>query len=118
MTKPLAAIVALAALAAATPAAAQDAAALKKSCDKGQAADCRALASMHAKGEGAPLDLEKAASYLKKACDLRLSAACLELARAARAGEGFKKKEPERAALLYGQACDAGGPRPAPSSAR
>ena len=46
MTKPLAAIVALAALAAATPAAAQDAAALKKSCDKGQAADCRALAML------------------------------------------------------------------------
>src|SRR5512136_3172801 len=84
-----------------------EAAALKKSCDKGAAADCLRLAGIHGRGEGVPRDAEKAAGFLKKGCDLNLAAACLELAAAARTGTGTKK-EPERAALLYQKACDGG----------
>src|SRR5512141_2467857 len=86
---------------------AAEAAALKKSCDKGAAADCLRLAGLHARGEGVPRDAEKAAGFLKKACDLNLPAACLDFAGVSRRGEGTKK-DPARAAVLYQKACDGG----------
>ena len=46
-------------------------AALKKSCDKGAAADCHAWPRMHRSGQGAPKDIGKASGLFKKACDLR-----------------------------------------------
>ena len=47
------------------------------------AADCCALAGIHARGEGgAPRDPEKAAAFLKKACELTSPPACLDLAAA------------------------------------
>ena len=65
---------------AASPAVQADAAVLKKSCDKGAAADCLTLAGLHARGEGVPRDTDKASGFYKKACDLNLAPACLELA--------------------------------------
>src|SRR5919204_532775 len=64
---------------------------LKKSCDKGNAADCFKLASMHRSGEGAPQDASKAAGLLKKACEGGHGRGCFELAGMARKGEGLSR---------------------------
>ena len=84
----------LALLAAQAPGPAAEAAALKKSCDKGAGADCLRLAGLHARGEGVSRDAEKAASFLKKACELNLVAACFDLAAVTRS---IKPEHRERA---------------------
>ena len=47
--------------------AALDVEVVKKSCDKGNAADCLTLAAAHQSGEGAPRDAGKASGFYKKA---------------------------------------------------
>src|SRR5258708_15913540 len=68
-----------------------DAEALKKTCDKGSAADCLTLAGAYARGEGAPRDASKAAGFYKKACDGGQPPGCFELATMHVAGQGGPK---------------------------
>src|SRR5438093_2579846 len=82
-----------------------DPALLKKSCDKGNVADCYTLASMHRRGEGAPRDPSRAAGFLKKACEGGHSRACLDLAAMHRAGEGVSR-DVNRSVVLLKKACD------------
>src|SRR6476620_4135977 len=66
--------------------------ALRKSCDKGNAADCRTVALMFAKGEqGVNKDLGKAGGFFKKACEGGQSQACFEIGSMHRSGEGASK---------------------------
>src|SRR5574342_965883 len=67
---------------AAPAAAAAGAEALKKSCDKHNAADCYTLAGMYRRGEGVTRDAKKAAGLLKKACEGQVMEACYDLAEA------------------------------------
>ena len=97
VTVVLAALLAPAALAAEGPAAA-----LKKTCDKGAAADCRALAGLHLRGEGVARDPDKAKGLFKKACDLNDAPSCLELAGLLRPAGA---KEIPRVTALLEKAC-------------
>src|SRR6187200_2577863 len=73
------------------PAAALDVEAVKKSCDKGNAADCLTLAAAYQSGEGAPRDAGKASGFFKKACDGGQAKGCFELASMHVAGQGGSK---------------------------
>src|SRR5689334_387005 len=66
--------------------------ALRKSCDKGSAEDCRTVALMYARGEeGVTKNLGKAGDYFKKACEGGQAQACFEIASMHRSGEGASK---------------------------
>src|SRR5262250_2722983 len=74
-------------------------AALRKSCDKGSAADCRTVAGMYLRGEGVPKDLGKSASFQKKACEAGEMHGCFDLAAMHRTGEGVSKDLPRMVKL-------------------
>src|SRR6186713_3372514 len=92
---------------AAAPAApaALDVEAVKKSCDKGNAADCLTLAAAYQSGEGAPRDAGKASGFYKKACDGGQAKGCFELAAVHVAGPGGSK-DVSKAVTLFQRACD------------
>ncbi len=82
-----------------------DAEALKKTCDKGNAADCLTLAGAYARGEGAPRDASKAAGFYKKACDGGQAPGCFELATMHVSGQGGSK-DTTKAITFFQRACD------------
>src|SRR5688572_10068143 len=88
-----------------SPASAFDAEALKKSCDKGSAADCLTLAVALQRGEGVPRDLSRAAGFHKKACEGGQAVGCFELAAMHVDGQGASK-DVGRAVTLFQKACD------------
>src|SRR5438105_15470008 len=69
--------------------------ALRKSCDKGAAADCRKAAWMFVRGEGVPPDVGRGMSLLKKACEGGEFQGCLELGDRYRDGDGVSKDLPK-----------------------
>src|SRR4029079_11796804 len=85
--------------------AALDVEAVKKTCDKGNAADCLTLAIAYQSGEGAPRDASKASGFFKKACDGGQARGCFELAGMHVAGQGGGK-DVTKAITLFQRACD------------
>src|SRR6187455_694740 len=83
--------------------AALDVEAVKKTCDKGNAADCLTLAAAYQSGEGAPRDAGKASGFYKKACDGGQAKGCFELATMHVSGQGASRDVP-RAVLLFQRA--------------
>ena len=82
-----------------------DVEAVKKSCDKGNAADCLTLAAAYQSGEGAPRDAGKASGFYKKACDGQQAKGCFELAAMHVAGQGGSK-DVTKAITLFQRSCD------------
>jgi TPR repeat protein len=106
----------------------------KQACEAGQMDACHRLGTLYYQGKTVGMDLKKAAGLFKKACDAGLAAACRDLAQMYEEGDGVEQNDakalalreklcaggdgelcfklaednPDRAAALYGRACDAG----------
>lgn len=82
---------------------------LEKSCDDGDADDCRRLGTVFADGTGVSRDAARAALLFAKACSGGKADACTLLGIAYHKGDGVPTNE-ARAAALFAEACEKGGP--------
>ncbi len=81
---------------------------LKKTCEKGNAADCLKLAGMYARGDGLAKDASKASDFYKKGCDLGDVTACKEGADASEHATNGAKKDTRAAKKMLEKACTLG----------
>jgi uncharacterized protein len=80
---------------------------LQEGCDSGRAADCLALGSAYADGDGVPADRPRALGLYEKACACGAATACYQLGLVHLFGADVPQ-DPARAALLLGKGCDGG----------
>lgn len=78
---------------------------LQCSCSKGNLPGCNAVGTMYERGDGVPLDQERASRIYRHVCELENGDGCSNLGNQLEHGS-FADPDPEEAAVYYKRACD------------